>query len=171
MSAADASREDELVALYPGTFDPVHNGHLDMIARAASLFDRVIVAVYETPAKNLFFTTAERVVLVSDAVAHWSNVEVASYHTLTVEYAAARGARSVVRGLRATSDFDFEFQWALMNRHLNRHVEALYLMTAQEFAHISSTLVKEAAMLGADVHDLVPGNVLAALEKRRSDVR
>jgi len=162
-----AQLADELVALYPGSFDPVHNGHLDLIARAAVLFDRVIVAVYETPGKNLFFTTEQRVLLIREAVTGWNNVEVASYHTLTVEYAAACGARAVIRGLRATSDFDFEFQWALMNRHLKPDVEALYLMTAQEHAHISSTLVKEAALLGADISGLVPSNVLAALGQPR----
>jgi pantetheine-phosphate adenylyltransferase len=167
MSARHLPVEGELVALYPGTFDPVHNGHLDLVERAAALFDRVIVAVYETPAKNLFFTTDERVSLMREAVAGWQNVEVTSYRTLTVEFAAARGARAVIRGLRATADFDFEFQWALMNRHLNPHVEALYLMTSQEHAHISSTLVKEAALLGANVSDLVPNNVLALLDERR----
>jgi pantetheine-phosphate adenylyltransferase len=153
-----------LVALYPGSFDPIHNGHLDVIKRAAHLFDKVIVAIYDTPAKRLEFTTQERVELARTVVAPYPNVEVESYRSLTVEHAAARGAQAIVRGLRATSDFEFELQLALMNRQLNHQIEALFLMTSLEHAHLSSSLIKEIARLGADVTNLVPPQVAAALK-------
>jgi pantetheine-phosphate adenylyltransferase len=156
-----------MVALYPGSFDPIHNGHLDIITRAAGLFDHVIVAVYDKPDKRLMFTTDERVDLVRTAVSNLGNVEVSSYSILTVQYAQDRDAQAIVRGLRATSDFDFEFQVALMNRHLNKHIEALFLMTSLEHAHLSSTLVKEVARLGAQVDGLVPQAVADALREKR----
>jgi len=167
MSESRPSPDNSLVALYPGSFDPIHNGHVDIIRRAAELFGRVIVAVYDTPDKRLFFTTEERVDLVRRAVTKWTNVEAASYATLTVEYAATRGARAIIRGLRATSDFDFEFQLALMNRHLNAGIEALFLMTSLEHAHLSSTLVKELSLHGAPVEDLVPNGVAESLRSKR----
>jgi pantetheine-phosphate adenylyltransferase len=167
MSVSRPSPDNGLVVLYPGSFDPIHNGHVDIIRRAAELFGRVIVAVYDTPDKRLLLTTEERVELVRGAVARWKNVEAASYATLTIEYAATRGARAIVRGLRATSDFDFEFQLALMNRHLNQDTEALFLMTSLEHAHLSSTLVKELAQHGAPVDDLVPSGVAEALSRKR----
>lgn len=163
MSEAPSRSSGETVALYPGSFDPIHNGHLDLIRRASSLFDRVIVAVYDRPDKRLLFSTDERVELVRTSVLPLPNVEVASYSILTVDYAAARGAQAILRGLRATSDFDFEFQVALMNRHLSPKLEALFLMTSLEHAHLSSTLVKEVAQLGARVEDLVPPAVVEAL--------
>jgi pantetheine-phosphate adenylyltransferase len=154
------------IALYPGSFDPVHNGHVDVIHRAAHLFDEVIVAVYDRPDKRLFFSTSERVELVREAVADLPNVKVASYAILTVDYAVECGARAIVRGLRATSDFEFEFQLALMNRHLNHNVEALFLMTALEHAHLSSSLVKEITQLGASPDGLVPPGVAEALRRK-----
>jgi len=167
MSESRPSPDNALVALYPGSFDPLHNGHVDIIRRAAGLFGRVIVAVYDTPDKRLLLTTAERIEWVREAVTRWTNVEAASYSTLTVEYAAARDARAIIRGLRATSDFDFEFQLALMNRHLNPDIEALFLMTSLDHAHLSSTLVKELAQHGAPVDDLVPAGVAEALRRKR----
>lgn len=161
----DLRTRGEIIALYPGTFDPIHNGHLDLIQRASRLFDRVIVAVYAMPDKRLLFSTDERVRLIRESVRALDNVEVSSYSTLTVDYAVARGARAVIRGLRATSDFDFEFQVALMNRHLNPDIEALFLMTSIEHAHLSSTLVKEVARLGGAIHGLVPEPVAAALSQ------
>jgi pantetheine-phosphate adenylyltransferase len=152
-----------LVALYQGSFDPLHNGHMDIIRRAGRLFDRLIVGVYDTPDKRLLFSTSERVQLIGAAVATLANIEVASYSTLTVDYAVARGASALIRGLRATTDFDFEFQVALMNRHLNPDVEALFLMTSLEHAHISSTLVKEVARHGGNITGLVPEPVAMAL--------
>lgn len=167
MSESRPTPDNGLVALYPGSFDPIHNGHVDIIRRASDLFGHVIVAVYDRPDKRLYFTTEERVDLVRRAVVQWTNVEVASYATLTVEYAAIRGARAIIRGLRATSDFDFEFQLALMNRHLNEDIEALFLMTSLEHAHLSSTLVKELSQHGAHVDDLVPNGVGEALRQKR----
>jgi pantetheine-phosphate adenylyltransferase len=154
---------EQLVALYPGTFDPLHNGHLDLIQRACRLFDRLIVAVYDMPDKRLLFNTDEREQLIRESVAGLPQVEVASYSTLTVEYAVARGAKALIRGLRATTDFDFEFQVALMNRHLNPNIEALFVMTAHEHAHLSSTLVKEVARLGGQIDGFVPAPVARAL--------
>lgn len=155
-----------LVALYPGSFDPIHNGHVDVIERASRLFDRVIVAIYDTPSKRIEFSTEERVELTRTVVSQFPNVEVESYTSLTVEHAAARGAHAIVRGLRATSDFEFELQLALMNRHLNQQIEALFLMTSLEHAHLSSSLIKEIARLGADVASLVPPPVAAALQRK-----
>ena|SRR5438045_2368620 len=159
--------QNALLALYPGSFDPIHNGHVDIIRRAADLFGHVIVAVYDRPDKRLLFSTEERIELVQAAVVQWTNVEAASYASLTVEYAATRGANAIIRGLRATSDFDFEFQLALMNRHLNHDIEALFLMTSLEHAHLSSTLIKELANHGAPVEDLVPARVADALRLKR----
>jgi pantetheine-phosphate adenylyltransferase len=167
MSDSHSTPNNDLVALYPGSFDPLHNGHIDIIRRASNLFGHVIVAVYDKPDKRLYFTTEDRVQLVREAVARWTNVEAASYATLTVDYARARNAHAIIRGLRATSDFDFEFQLALMNRHLNKDVEALFLMTSLEHAHLSSTLVKELAQHGAPIADLVPPGVAEALRRQR----
>ncbi len=167
MSNVHPKAQNALVALYPGSFDPIHNGHVDIIRRAADLFGRVIVAVYDRPDKRLLFSTEERIELVEAAVAQWTNVEAASYASLTVEYATTRGANAIIRGLRATSDFDFEFQLALMNRHLNHDIEALFLMTSLEHAHLSSTLIKELANHGAPVEDLVPSRVADALRLKR----
>ena len=144
---AQSGERVDVAALYPGSFDPIHNGHLDVIARAANLFDQVIIGVYDKPDKRLFFSTAERVGLVEASVGAYPNVRVESYAGLTVYFAASRGVRAIVRGLRATSDFDFEFQVALMNRHLSHEVEAIFLMTSMEHAHLSSTLVKVAGDL------------------------
>ena len=167
MSGVHGMPRGDRLALYPGSFDPIHSGHLDLVRRAAQLFDHVIVAVYDRPEKRLSFTTEERVELVRATVRELHNVEVASYATLTVDYAIARGAQAIIRGLRATSDFDFEFQVALMNRHLNPRIEAVFLMTSLEHAHLSSTLVKEVAALGADIEGLVPPAVAAALRQKR----
>jgi pantetheine-phosphate adenylyltransferase len=166
MSEGPPRSQPQLVALYPGSFDPIHNGHCDIIERAAKLFDRLIVAVYDLPEKRLLFSTEERVAMVREVVSTLDNVEVDSYSVLTVDHAVARGAQAIVRGLRASMDFDFEFQIALMNRHMNRDVEALFLMTSVEHAHLSSTLVKEIASHGANVNDLVPPVVATALQRK-----
>jgi len=137
-----------------------------MIERAARLFDRVIVAVFDRPDKRLLFPTEERVSMVRDSISTIKNVEVDSYSMLTVDFAVARGAQAIVRGLRASMDFDFEFQIALMNRHMNRDVEALFLMTSVEHAHLSSTLVKEIASHGRNVDEFVPPVVASALRRK-----
>ena len=155
-----------MLAVYPGTFDPIHFGHLDVARRAADIFAQVVVAVYDRPAKGILFSTEERVAMAAQAFAGLPNVEVASYQGLTVDYAVARRARAIIRGLRATSDFEFEFQLALMNRHLTPRIEALFLMTSLEHAHLSSSLIKEVAQLGGHLHGLVPDHVAAALHSK-----
>jgi pantetheine-phosphate adenylyltransferase len=153
-------------AIYPGSFDPLTNGHLDVAQRAAKLFDRVIVAVAKNESKNPLFTLEEREALVKQAVAHLPNVRTDSFDGLLVEYAAARKARVIVRGLRAVSDFEFEFQLALMNRKLDEHIEAIFMMPKDTYTFLSSRIVKEIARLGGDVSAFVPAHVQAALLKK-----
>jgi pantetheine-phosphate adenylyltransferase len=153
-------------AIYPGSFDPLTNGHLDVVQRAAKLFDRVIVAVAENDSKHPLFTLAERVALVSGAVAHLPNVQADSFSGLLVEYVAAKKARAIVRGLRAVSDFEFEFQLALMNRKLDENIETIFMMPKDTYTFLSSRIVKEIARLGGDVSSFVPPNVQAALLKK-----
>ena len=143
-------------AIYPGSFDPLTNGHLDVIQRAAKLFDRVIVAVAENESKQPLFTLAERVALVKQAVAKLPNVETDSFSSLLVEYVAARKAQAIVRGLRAVSDFEFEFQLALMNRKLDENIETIFMMPKDTYTFLSSRIVKEIARLGGDVRAFVP---------------
>ena len=154
------------IAIYPGSFDPLTNGHLDVAQRAAKLFDRVIVAVAKNESKNPLFTLEEREALVKQAVAHLPNVRTDSFDGLLVEYAAARKARVIVRGLRAVSDFEFEFQLALMNRKLDEHIEAIFMMPKDTYTFLSSRIVKEIARLGGDVSAFVPAHVQAALLKK-----
>lgn len=154
------------IAICPGSFDPITNGHLDVVQRAARLFDRVVVAVAANQPKGPLFGTAERLELVRQAVASLPNVEADSFSGLLVDYVVQRGAHAVVRGLRAVSDFEFEFQLALMNRKLNEHVETLFMMPRESYTFLSSRLVKEIASLGGDVAEFVPPPVLAALRRR-----
>jgi pantetheine-phosphate adenylyltransferase len=151
------------IAIYPGSFDPLTNGHLDVVQRAAKLFDRVIVAVAQNDSKHPLFTLDERVVLAQQAVAHLPNVETDSFDGLLVEYVAAKKARAIVRGLRAVSDFEFEFQLALMNRKLDENIETIFMMPKDTYTFLSSRIVKEIARLGGDVSQFVPSNVQAAL--------
>ena len=153
-------------AIYPGSFDPLTNGHLDVIQRAAKLFDRVIVAVAENESKHPLFTLTERVALVKQAVAKLPNVEADSFGTLLVEYVAERKAQAIVRGLRAVSDFEFEFQLALMNRKLDEKIETIFMMPKDTYTFLSSRIVKEIARLGGDVRAFVPPNVQVALKKK-----
>ncbi len=153
-------------AIYPGSFDPLTNGHLDVIQRAAKLFDRVVVAVAVNESKHPLFTLAERVALVNKAVAHLPNVAADSFDGLLVEYAAARKAGTIVRGLRAVSDFEFEFQLALMNRKLDEKIETIFMMPKDTYTFLSSRIVKEIARLGGDVSSFVPPNVQVALKKK-----
>ena len=153
-------------AIYPGSFDPLTNGHLDVIQRAAKLFDRVIVAVAENESKHPLFTLAERVALVKNAVAKLPNVETDSFSTLLVEYVAAQKAQAIVRGLRAVSDFEFEFQLALMNRKLDEKIETIFMMPKDTYTFLSSRIVKEIARLGGDVRPFVPPNVQIALKAK-----
>ncbi len=153
-------------AIYPGSFDPLTNGHLDVIQRAAKLFDRVIVAVAKNEGKRPLFTLAERVALVKSAVAKLPNVETDSFSTLLVEYVASCQAQAIVRGLRAVSDFEFEFQLALMNRKLDEKIETIFMMPKDTYTFLSSRIVKEIARLGGDVSSFVPPNVQVALGKK-----
>jgi pantetheine-phosphate adenylyltransferase len=153
-------------AIYPGSFDPMTNGHLDVVQRAAKLFDRVVVAVATNEGKHPLFTAAERMQLVKDAVADLPNVEADSFGGLLVEYVAAKKARAIVRGLRAVSDFEFEFQLALMNRKLDENIETIFMMPKDTYTFLSSRIVKEIARLGGDVSQFVPPNVQIALKKK-----
>lgn len=154
------------IAIYPGSFDPVTNGHLDIANRAAALFDELIIGVYDRPSKHLMFSTAERVDLVKKAVAHLPNVRVAAYNELTVDFARKMKAKVMVRGLRMSSDFEREFEMALMNKQLDREIELVCLMTSLEFQFLSSSLLKEACELGGDITGLVPKHVAVALRKK-----
>ncbi|MBO54447.1 MAG: pantetheine-phosphate adenylyltransferase, partial [Dehalococcoidia bacterium] len=146
-----------------GTFDPVTLGHVDISARASLLFDKVIVAVYSTPSKNLLFTTDERVDLFKQSVTHLTNVEVIEFEGLVVRFAQEVGAAVIVRGLRSGSDFEYEFEMAFMNRRLAPNVDMVSFMTSQEYMFISSSLLKEVALLNGDVTDMVTPQVAEAV--------
>jgi pantetheine-phosphate adenylyltransferase len=150
-------------AIYPGSFDPVTNGHLDVIDRARKLFDEVIVAVAHNDQKHPLFSLEERLALLKGALGKLKNVEIAPLDGLLVNFAIARKATAVIRGLRAISDFEFEFQMALMNRKLESTVETIFLMPKEEYTYLSSRIVKEIARLGGDVTGFVPGPVAKAL--------
>lgn len=158
-------------AIYPGSFDPLTNGHLDVVQRAAKLFDRVIVAVAKNEGKHPTFTLKERVLLVKKSIAHLPNVEAGSFDCLLVEYVVSRKAQAIVRGLRAVSDFEFEFQLALMNRKLNENIETIFMMPKDTYTFLSSRIVKEIARLGGDVSGFVPAHVQAALARKFSGVK
>ncbi len=155
-----------LRAIYPGSFDPITNGHLDVLARAARLFDEVIMAVANNQSKQVLFSVAERVELLKISCQHLPNVRVASFDGLLVDFARQSEAKAVIRGLRAVSDFEFEFQMALMNRSLEPGLEALFLMPSEEYSYISSRMVKEVARLGGEVSRFVPRCVEDALKAR-----
>jgi len=156
-------------AIYPGSFDPFTNGHLDVVQRAAKLFDRVIVAVAKNESKHPLFTLEERVELVRKSVARIKNVRADSFDCLLVDYVERCHARAVVRGLRAVSDFEFEFQLALMNRKLNDRFETIFMMPKDTYTFLSSRIVKEIARLGGDVRSFVPPSVRAALNRKLKD--
>jgi len=152
----------------PGSFDPLTNGHLDVIERATKLFDRVIVAVARNESKSPLFSLEERLELARNAVSPWAEVEVDSFDCLLVDYAEQVGAQAIVRGLRAVSDFEFEFQLALMNRRLNERIETIFMMPKDTYTYLSSRMIKEIARLGGDVRAFVPDPVRAALADRFS---
>jgi len=150
-------------AIYPGSFDPLTNGHLDVVQRAAKLFDRVVVAVARNADKNPLFSLEERLDLVRQSIGHLPNVEADTFSGLLVDYVSRQKAKAIVRGLRAVSDFEFEFQLALMNRKLNENIETIFMMPKDTYTFLSSRIVKEIARLGGDVASFVPAHVGAAL--------
>ena len=156
------------IALYPGSFDPVTNGHLDIINRAASLFELLVIGIYDTPPKHLSFTSQERVDMMAKSVNHLPNVRVESYKGLTIAFARQVKANVLVRGLRMSSDFEREFEMSLMNKKVAPDIESVYLMASLEYQFLSSTLLKEVATLGGSqmVRSLVPPPVLEALKKK-----
>jgi pantetheine-phosphate adenylyltransferase len=155
-------------AMYPGTFDPVTNGHYDLVRRATGIFDRVVVAIAANPGKAPMFTLDERVALARSVLGGLQRVEVLGYEGLTVEFARSHGLKVMLRGLRAVSDFEFEFQLATMSRQLNAEVETVFLTPTEEYAYISSGLVREIALLGGDVSKFVHPEVEAELYRRRT---
>jgi pantetheine-phosphate adenylyltransferase len=154
-------------AVYPGTFDPITNGHQDLVRRAAGIFDHVVVAIAANPYKTPLFPLSKRVELARAVLAELSNVQVEGYDGLTVDFARQYQSAVIVRGLRAVSDFEFEFQLANMSRHLDRHFETVFLTPQEQFTFISSTLVREIAVLGGDVSQFVHPIVEAELKKHR----
>ncbi len=156
----------ERVAIYPGTFDPITNGHISLIRRGHEVFDKIIVAVADNTPKAPLFTPEERVTMVREAVADIEDVVVESFSGLLVNYVAQKNANIILRGLRATSDFEFEFQLALMNRKLDNHIQTVFLMTDYQWLYISSTIIKAAASHGGDVTGLVPENVEQRLQEK-----
>jgi pantetheine-phosphate adenylyltransferase len=152
--------------IYPGSFDPLTNGHLDVVQRAAKLFDRVIVAVAQNEGKNPLFSQAERLEMVNRSITHLANVEAEVFDGLLVNYVEQRGAQAIIRGLRAVSDFEFEFQLALMNRKLNERIETIFMMPKDTYTFLSSRIVKEIARLGGDISGFVPEPVREGLLAR-----
>ena len=152
-------------AMYPGTFDPFTNGHCDLVRRAARLYDRIVVAVAASSGKDTLFDIEQRVALASEALADLDNVEVIPYQGLTVEFARQHDLGVIIRGLRAVSDFEFEFQLASMNRRLAEDIETVFLTPTEQFTFVSSSLVREIALLGGDVSEFVPAAVSQALSE------
>jgi pantetheine-phosphate adenylyltransferase len=155
-----------LTVVYPGTFDPFTRGHEDLVRRAAGLFDRVIVGVADSESKRPFFTTAERVSMASEVLAPIANVEVAPFSSLLMDFVHAQGARVILRGLRAVSDFEYEFQMAGMNRNLYPEVETLFLTPSEQYMFVSATIVREIARFGGDVSQFVHPSVMVRLKAK-----
>jgi pantetheine-phosphate adenylyltransferase len=158
-------------AIYPGTFDPFHNGHLEIIRRTLGTFDRIIVALGVNPEKDTIFTIDERLDMIRNSVDGDPRIECESFSGLLVRYAERRKACAIIRGLRAVSDFEFEFQLALMNRKLSRHIETFFLMTAHRYLYVSSRIIKQTVMAGGSPEGLVPDYVLRILKQRFPDIR
>lgn len=153
-------------AVFPGTFDPIHYGHIDIATRAARLFDEVVVAVYDRPLKSLMFSPEERIALVTEALKDLPRIRVVSYSGMTVDYCREIGAQVIVRGLRVFSDFEFEFRMALANHRLAADIESVALITDEEHTFLSSSTVREIASLGGDVSSMVPAHVNTALKNK-----
>lgn len=158
-------------AVFPGSFNPIHLGHIDIARRAAKVFDEVIMAVYDRPnGKKLLFSVEERVALIEESIKGFDNIGVASYSGLTVDYVTSVDAHVLVRGLRVFSDFEFEFRMALANQRLAPEIEMINFITGEQFIHISSTTVREIAELGGDMSSMVPPHVAEALRKRYAEI-
>jgi len=155
-----------VIAIYPGSFDPFTNGHLDVIERSTHLFDTLVVAVLENESKRPLFSVVERIAMMKEALRDHSSVEVGSFGGLLVDYAASQGATVILRGIRAISDYEYELQMALMNRRLHPEIETVFLLANEAYSFISSRLVKEVAGLGGDISGLAPPNVEAELKKK-----
>jgi pantetheine-phosphate adenylyltransferase len=153
-------------AIYPGSFDPVTNGHLDLIARGAKIFDHLVVAILRNSAKNPLFTVEERVEMLTEGVAFLNNVSIATFDGLLIDFAREQQAQAVMRGIRAISDYEYEFQMALMNRRLAPELETIFLMPDAKYSFVSSRLVKEVFVLGGSVEGLVPKYVIDRLQQR-----
>ncbi len=156
----------EKVAIYPGSFDPITNGHLSIIRRALEIFDKLIVAILINPRKKPLFSVEERIYMIKEATKDLKNIEVDTFEGLLVDYAVKKGAKAIIRGLRATSDFEYEFQMALMNRKLNSSIQSIFLMTDYKWLYVSSSIVKEVASFGGDVSGLVPEIVCKKLKEK-----
>lgn len=157
----------DFTVIYPGTFDPLTNGHLDLIARGARMADALVIAVLRNASKpDPLFSVEERIEMLREATGAWPNVSVASFDGLLVEFARSRGAKAVLRGIRAISDYEYELQMAMMNRKLDPGIETLFLMPAEQYTYVSSRLIKSVAKLGGDVSTLVPPSVNRRLEAR-----
>ena len=154
------------VAIYPGSFDPITNGHIDVATRAAKIFDRLVIGIYDNPGKQLMFTLEERVEMARKAVANLPNVEVMPFAGLAVDFADRVKAQVMVRGLRVSADFEHEFDMAMMNKKLNPELELVCLMASPEYQFLSSSLLKEVVRLGGSINDLVPKHVAEALRKK-----
>ena len=154
------------IAIYPGSFDPVTNGHLDIAERGLKLFDKVIVAILKNPVKSFLFTVEERLEMLEVSFQKYPNIEVETFDGLLVDYAAKRKSHAILRGMRAVSDFEYEFQLALMNRRLNREVQTVFLMTGFRWIFTSSSIIKEAARFGGDIKDMVPSIVNQKLKDK-----
>ncbi|MGD0779265.1 MAG: pantetheine-phosphate adenylyltransferase [Dehalococcoidales bacterium] len=155
-----------IIALYPGSFDPITNGHIDIATRASQLFDKTIIGIFATPEKSLMFSLEERIEMAKKATAHLSKVEVRPYSNITVEFAKEIKAQVLVRGLRMIGDFEWEFEMAMMNQMLSPGLETVCFMASQEYQFLSASLIKEVASLGGDISKLVPKHVAAALKKK-----
>lgn len=154
------------IAVYPGTFDPITFGHVDLVERAARIFDRVIVAIAANENKKPLFSLSERVQLAADVLSVHKNVEVKGFNNLLLHFAKEEGANVILRGLRTVTDFEYEFQLASMNRFLNAEIESMFLMPAEKFMYISSSLIREVAAMKGDVSEFVPASVVTALQQK-----
>jgi len=159
------------IAIYPGSFDPVTNGHLDIVQRGLYLFDHLIVAILKNPSKHSLFTVEERVDLLKESTKKFKNVEIGTFDGLLVDYAKQCNAVAILRGMRAVSDFEYEFQLALMNRRFNREIQTVFLMTGMRWIYTSSSIIKEAARFDGDISGMVPQIVQDRLKKKMDEIR